>query len=469
MTTRHLLIAFLLAGATAVAMPAGNPAGIVQQSIPQQQSDVSVTITGANGGKPRLAVPEFTVASPTPELQQAAKVISTVLWDDLDFEEEYYMLPRDSAAKVPAATSPETVPYDRWSELGVDAVLIGTVRQVGAGLEVEVRLMGVRGDAARKQAFGQKYGGCAMNSPRYCAHYISDDFYKKQRNLDGVARTRLAFTSDRSNELANGRISGNSSKEIFIADYDGANPQRVTANRSLNLSPSWSPDGTSLAYATYASRFPDIVIQNLSDIRLTRPAGGTELVHNQLPSWSPDGTKLAFSSIRGGANNFNVYVMNRDGSNLRQLTSGSGMDVSPAWSPSGAQIVFVSGRSGDPQLYLIGADGTGLQRLPCLEPHCDRPSWSAAINKIAFTCGTPSGFDICLLDMSNTSNVIKLTDGAGSNEQPSFASNGRHVVFVTTRWGKSQLAMVDIKGNVSKRRITDTGNNTYPNWSRSPR
>jgi TolB protein len=467
MTTRHLSITLLLAGII-VAAPHANPAGIVQQTLPQQQSDVSVTITGANGGKPKLAVPEFIVENPTPDLQQAAKTVSAVLWDDLDFEQEYYMVPRDSAARIPAATSPETLPYDRWSELGVDAVLFGVVRKAGTGMEVEVRLMGVRGDAARKQAFGQKYGGCALANARFCAHYISDDFYKKQRNLDGVARTRIAFSSDRSNDLATGRIAGNATQEVYIADYDGANPQRVTASRSLSISAAWSPDGRSLAYTSYVSHFPDIFVQNLSDIRLTKPGGGNEIIHNQFPAWSPDGSRLAFSSIRGNASNFNIYVVNRDGTNLRQLTSGSGMDVAPVWSPSGAQIVFVSGRSGDAQLYLIGADGTGLQRLPCLEPHCDHPSWSSAINKIAFTCGVPSGYDVCLLDMSNMNNVIKLTDGLGSNEQPSFAPNGRHVVFVTTRWGKSQLAMVDIRGVVSKKRITDLGNNKYPNWSHSP-
>ena len=472
MTTRHCLIALVFAGSAIVVLPASEPAGIVQQSVPppqqpQQQSEYSVEIKGAGGNKPRLAVPEFTVATATPELQQAATTISTVLWDDLDFEEEYYMLPRDAAAKVPAASSPETLAYDRWSELGVDAVLLGTVRQTGAGLEVEVRLIGTRGDAARKQAFGNKYSGCTLKSPRFCAHYISDDFYKKQRNLDGVARTRLAFASDRTNELATGRIAGNSSQEIYIADYDGANPQRITANRSLNLAPSWSPDGRSLAYASYTTHFPDIYLQSITDIRLTKPAGGSDVIHNQMPAWSPNGARIAFASIRGASHSFNIYVMNRDGSNLQQLTTGPGDNISPAWSPSGSQIVFVSGRSGQPQLYVIGADGAGLQRLQCGEQQCDRPTWSAATNKIAYTCGTTSGYDICLLDMGS-GQIIKLTDGLGSNEQPSFAPNGRHVVFVTTRWGKSQLAMADIRGNVSRRHITDIGNNKHPNWSRTP-
>ena len=107
------------------------------------------------------------------------------------------------------------------------------------------------------------------------------------------------------------------------------------------------------------------------------------------------------------------------------------------------------------------ADGTGVEHLNCAEPHCT--IWSPApLNKSVHLERT--GYDICLLDVT-TRVVSKLTDGIGSNEQPSFAPNGRHVVFTTTRWGKLQLAMVDLKGTVLKRRITEIGNNKFPTWS----
>ena len=95
--------------------------------------------------------------------------------------------------------------------------------------------------------------------------------------------------------------------------------------------------------------------------------------------------------------------------------------VAPAWAPNGNQIVFVSGRTDKPQLYLVGADGTGLTRLSCQESSCDHPSWSTIVNKIVYTCGSDAaGYNICLLDMG-TRAVSYLTDGPGSNEQPAFA------------------------------------------------
>jgi TolB protein len=449
---------------------------VIEPALIARQNEVGIVITGNTGAKKRLAVPEFSAPGAAADVQQAAKLISDVLWDDLDFEGEFTMVARDAAAKVPPASTMETLPYDRWSELGADAVVLGSVTAGPAGLSVRVQVVGTRGDLARKQIFGKSYGGggCNVRNPRYCAHYISDDFYKSQ-GIDGVARSRLAFVSDRSTDAVSGRVVNTTASEIYISDYDGANATRITVNKGLNTSPAWSPDGRALAYTSYvsygtsfAARFPDIVIHNIYEVgKQMRPAGGSEEIQSAHPAWSPDGSRIAFASKRGTAKNFNIHVVNRDGTGMRQLTTGDTGDVAPVWSPAGNQIAFVSGRSGKAQLYLVQADGTGFTRLSCQEAECDHPSWSGAANKIAYTCGASSGYDICLLDMASRQ-VAKLTDGLGSNEQPSFAPNGRHVVFVTTRWGKKQLAMVDLKGNITKLRVQGTGNNSYPNWSHAP-
>src|SRR5690606_23009855 len=139
----------------------------------------------------------------------------------------------------PAATSVADVPFDRWVELGVDGLVIGSVQKTGDNVRVEVRLFEVR---ARRQLVAREYTGSAAN-PRLYAHTVADEIHKTQRGLRGVARTKLTFVSDRNRERVSGTVENRDVKEIYIADYDGANPRRITVNRKLNITPSWAPDG----------------------------------------------------------------------------------------------------------------------------------------------------------------------------------------------------------------------------------
>jgi TolB protein len=438
-------------------------------SVPLQQQDLSISLNSVSP-HPKLGVPDFTVPGGDAELQQAALTTANVLWADLDFESDYYVIPRTSSQTVPVTDVITALPYDRWAELGANAVVVGTARRVEGGFQVDIRIIGVGGRSDKQQIFGAQYSGsgCGFKDPRACAHFMSDDIHKKLRALDGVARTKLVFTSDRDSErMATRRIANSgASLELYISDYDGANQQRITANQSMNLGATWSPDGRSLAYTSWVSGFPDIYISNLFEGRApSRPAGGTADVKNQFGAWSPDGTKLAFASFQN--NDWDIWVMNRDGTGMHNVTNKPGaIDNAPTWSPNGTQIAFTSDRAGSNQIYIIGVDGVGLEKLTS-GPHCDRPTWSPApFNDIAYTVGTGPNYDISLVDVA-TKQVIALTDGIGSNESPAFAPNGRHIVLKTTRWGKEQIAIIDRAGKI-QRRITDAGKNGYPSWSRLP-
>jgi TolB protein len=234
---------------------------------------------------------------------------------------------------------------------------------------------------------------------------------------------------------------------------------RVTVNGSLNCCPAWSPSGSMLSYVSWVTGVPDIYLANLAQPgRLQRPATAGANVTNQMPAWSPDGNRLAFVSNRSG--NYDIWVANRDGGGLQNLTNSAASEVAPTWSPSGTQIAFISDRAGTNQLYVMSATGTGVQSL--VTQKVDRPTWSP-LNFIAFTIETTSGHDIGIWDFSNPGAPRVLTDGVGSNESPTVAPNGRHIAFFTTRWGRQEIAIIDRAGE-HLRRITNTGNNTYPNW-----
>jgi TolB protein len=295
--------------------------------------------------------------------------------------------------------------------------------------------------------------------------------HRRLRNLDGVARTRIAFTSDRDAEAAIGRplADPGQGKEIYLMDYDGAQQRRLTTNHALNIGPTWGPDGRMLAYVTFPpGSSPDIFLTLLDGRPLTRPARGADTIANHSPSISPDGTKIAFTSSRGGqAGNYDIWVVNRDGTGLRDLTPNTprSMEGAPTWSPNGEQIAFTSDRTGTNQIFVMNADGTSVRRITFAEK-CDRPAWST-LNFIAYTLEHAGGKDIAVTDLARMEARI-LTDGLGSNEQPTVAPNGRHVAFVTSRWGKRQIATIDYPDGQNYRQLTTVGNNTYPSWSPSP-
>ncbi|MEY2529595.1 MAG: hypothetical protein QOJ05_1685 [Verrucomicrobiota bacterium] len=226
--------------------------------------------------------------------------------------------------------------------------------------------------------------------------------------------TKIAFTSERD---------GNS--EIYVMNADGSNQVRVTNDPAADYEPRWSPDGTKFAFVSDrgdGGRGPqglDIFVMNTdgsNPIRLTKTADD-----EFDPAWSPDGTKIAFTSAN--ANDFEVFIMNADGSNQTNISNRSTiLDASPAWSPDGTRIAFQSGMNGG-GIYLMNPDGTNLFRVTNDGTGSDGgPVWSPDGTKIAFHRTPPSGGgqpDIWVVG-ADGSNLTRLTTDPLTDLRPDW-------------------------------------------------
>src|SRR6476469_10572985 len=153
-SSRTVLFLLALAGAGTV-VRSQQPAPSTPP--PQQQSDVRIEITNESGQPPKYAVPDFVAASSDADTLAATKVVGEVLWNDLDFEREFYLIPRDTYGSIPPAKSITDVPFDRWKELGADGLVIGSVQKTPDGnMRVVVRLFSVR---SQQSVFSREYTG----------------------------------------------------------------------------------------------------------------------------------------------------------------------------------------------------------------------------------------------------------------------------------------------------------------------
>ena len=429
------------------------PGAPVRMAIPDFEPDLGKAVTetppapaepGEGGAPETPSAPEGAAAS-------GAQTISEVVWDDIGYAGVYRMLPKRFYRIAQAGSGSGALDYYQWESVGADILVQGTVGVEGGQLVVEVHLHAVR---AQENVFARRYTA-DLDAPRNLAHRIADDILLQAGNYRGVARTRIAFSTSRRQER---------SKEIYLMDYDGHDQRPVTANGSLNITPSWSPDGRALSYISYREGAPALYLAFLYQGRGEKLVGDFQ---SFTPAWSPDGRWIAFASNRDGQSE--IYLAAVDGGELRRLTDNRAIDVAPTWSPNGRTIAFTSDRTGSPQIYAMDRNGLNLRRISFEGSYNDSPAWSPSRqqSEIAYASRIERGpFDIVVHDFE-TRQTRQLTTGRGSNESPSWAPNGLHLAFTSNRAGEDQIFTMHRDGS-NLRQLTRDGRNGTPRWGNPP-
>ena len=339
---------------------------------------------------------------------------------------------------------PEQINYADIRGRNADAVVIGNVVPTADGrVEVRFRLM----DAVKQTQLAGASISAAPSQTRATAHKIADMIYEAITGDKGVFSTRIAYIVKQGKRY-----------QLQVADADGFGAQTVLASNEPIMSPTWSPDGNRLAYVSFESQRPTVVVQNL--LAGTRKVVASFRGNNSAPAWSPDGSKLAVALSRDGGTQ--MFLMPSDGgTNPQRIASSNGIDTEPTFSPDGKWIAFTSDRGGSPQIYRIPAAGGDAQRLTFSGTYAVSPDWSPDSKTLAYLA-RDNGFRVALLDLGSGQSMV-LTDST-LDERPRFAPNGKLILYATRDSGRGVLATVSVDGRYKTRLSTPAGDVREPTW-----
>jgi TolB protein len=433
---------------------------VVASSVSSQLFAQDWVHTGSNLGNDRIriATADFKQVGSDPQTPALKAAFDATLYSDLASAGIFDLV---SKSLIPQATpgSPKEINLTQWSAPPANAAMVafGALSATNGRLVVYGWLDDTR-NTASPQVLGKQYNETAsQDSARTVAHRFADEIILRLGGgINGIAETKIYFVSTRTG-----------TKEIWEMDYDGQNQHPVMHLGTISLSPRISPDNSRIAFASLSHGGWAIRMYSLELGRVVSFPAGTAGGSNQSPAWSGDGSKVAFSSSRSGDSE--IWVADASGNNAHSITSFRGPNVAPTWNPrTNSQIAWAGGRTGEPQIYTMDQDGANVQRLTD-SGYAVSPSWSPSGQFLTFSWnrkygpGAPGGQDIYVMDLASK-RWQQLTHEAGSNDFPSWAPDGRHIVFERSIGGHSQIWTMLADGT-EQHQITQTGNNFMPNWS----
>ena len=405
---------------------------------------LTIEITEGVEGTLPIAVVPFAWEGQTPAPQDIAQIVS----DDLARSGQFGPLARADLLASPQSGA--EVRYANWKASGVDHLVIGRLRAMGPdAYVVQFQLFDVFKET---QLVGYSFPAKTAQLRRV-AHSIADIIYEKITGTPGAFNTRIAYVSALKN-------ANNEQRYVLqVSDADGHNPKTVLSSEHPLMSPSWSPDGTRLAYVSFEKRHPAIYVQTIKTAQREKISALQGI--NGAPVWSPDGTRLALTLSHKGSPD--IYVLSIGNRRLQRVTSGRAIDTEPAWMPDGRSLVFTSDRSGAPQLYEQSLDGGRARRLTFEGKYNASAAVSADGTRVAMVHGDKGRYRIAVLDR-DTGALRVVTDGS-LDESPSFAPNGSMIIYATQGGGRGVLGAVSVDGRMKQRFSLAEGDVREPVWS----
>ncbi len=417
-------------------------------SVGPAEAQIKGEIVGAGGQKFPVAVSPLKNLGTAGDAAKLSEGLADTMAYDLDLSGWFKVLDRSAYIEHPQNTGITlgTFDFKNWSTLGAEGLVKGGFSVQGDDVTVELRLFDVY---QNKERIGKRYTG-KVKDYRRIAHKFVDEIINQFTGVPGIFNSRLTYVS----------TSGGRFKEIHVSHLDGTEKFQVTNNRTINLSPSWTPDGRAVLYSSFKDRVQTLFLFELYSGKETKfsPRAG-RLISGKV---SPDGKSVAATLESGG--NSNLYLLDLGGNVIRKLTEETGIAVSPSWSPDGRQIVYVSDRAGSPQLYVLDVATGKSRRLTHSGSYNTSPEWSPKGDRIVYTGRVGSRFAIFSIS-ADGGDPRKLTSESSDSEDPTWSPDGRFIAFCSNRAGKYQLYIMQATGENQRRLTGSGGDDTKPSWS----
>ncbi|HEY6094982.1 MAG TPA: Tol-Pal system beta propeller repeat protein TolB [Gallionellaceae bacterium] len=405
---------------------------VLMSVVCSAQATLNIEIIGAGEHQIPISIAPFAGDS---KLSQG---ITSVIISDLKRSGLFRTV--DPAGKAPHDL--KEVKFADWP--GVDALAIGSVTAGADGrIEVRFRLL----DMVKQVELTGQAVSAKSDQLRAISHRIADIIYEKFTGDPGVFSTRIAYINREGK-----------TNRLVVSDSDGYGEQTVLAMNEPIMSPAWSPDGSHLAYVTFEQGRAVVYVQSLlmrQRIVLAAFPGS-----NSAPAWSPDGKQLAIVLTRDGSSQ--IYLVHPDGSGLKRISFSDAIDTEPNFSPDGRYLLFTSDRGGSAQIYRMSVEGGYAERMTFDGPNNFSPRYSPDGKSFVFMHSDGKQFLIATQDFETRQMQI-LTD-VGWEKKPSYAPNGKLILFATESQGRGILATVSSDGRVKQKMFPQRGDIREPTW-----
>ena len=266
--------------------------------------------------------------------------------------------------------------------------------------------------------------------------------------------------------------------QIARIKADGSQYQLLTNEPIMAWQPSFSPDGKKIAYVSYLDFNQEIMVMNSDGSSSIRLTGDQE--DQEKPCWSNDGTHIFFSSQPGifasadqgiftsaPPRYADIYTIDIVSLQRETLTQFSANDIDPACSPDGSSIAFASDREGNYEIYLMNPDGTDIRRLTKNISEDLSPAWSPDGQNLAFATKRDGNWEIYIMDRDGE-NPVNLTKHGAADHSPSWSPDGNWIAFVSNRDGNDEIYIMQKNGTNIHRLTHNPHDDWHPTWAPLP-